>query len=63
MSGGTPTTGQSNRTKGTFQANLTPNHTLHRLIDPGTKLHKLIGSDPPPALDNGMPICLSYYCM
>jgi len=57
--GGTPT---SNRTRGTFQVNLNPDPTLHRLIGPGVKLKELIGADPPPTLENGEQICLSYYC-
>ncbi len=28
----------------------------------GVKLKDLIGSDPPPAMDNGTQICLSYFC-
>jgi len=52
----------SNRTCGTFQVNLNPDPTLHCLIGPGVKLKELIGSDPPPTLDNGEQICLSYYC-
>jgi hypothetical protein len=54
--------GTSNRTRGTFQVNLNPDPALHRLIGPGVKLKELIGSDPPPTLDNGEQICLSYYC-
>jgi len=52
----------ANRTQGTFQVNLNPDPTLHCLIGPGVKLKELIGSDPPPTLDNGEQICLSYYC-
>jgi hypothetical protein len=45
-----------------FQVNLTPDVTLHQLLPTGVKLHDLIGSDPPPNMDSGIPICLSYHC-
>jgi hypothetical protein len=45
---GQGTQGSTKRTKGTFQANLNPDHTLHRLIDSGVKLRDLIGDTPPP---------------
>jgi hypothetical protein len=54
--------GQGRRSKGTFQANLAPDHALHRLIDSGVRLRDLIGNTAPPKLDNGTPICLSFYC-
>jgi hypothetical protein len=54
--------GQGHRSKGTFQANLAPDHALHRLIDSGVRLRDLIGNTTPPQLDNGTPICLSFYC-
>ncbi len=59
---GQGTQGSEKRTKGTFQANLNHDHTLHRLIDPGVKLRDLIGDTPPPTLDSGVPICLSFFC-
>jgi len=55
--GGTPTT----RAKGSFQANLNPDRSLQQLLDYGTSLKSLIGNDPPPTLDDGSPVCLSYY--
>jgi hypothetical protein len=51
----------SGKRKGTFQANLNPDRALQRLLDFGTAIKDLIGSDPPPTLDDGSPICLSYY--
>jgi hypothetical protein len=59
--GGGGNTNQSGRTKGTFQVNLNPDPTLHRLAGPSVKLRDLIGTDPPPMLDSGEQICLPYY--
>jgi hypothetical protein len=40
--------------------NLSPDLTLTQLIEPGVKIRDLIGSDPPPLLDNGQQVCLSH---
>jgi hypothetical protein len=52
---------QGNNRKGSFQANLNPDKALQQLIDYGTTIKSLIGPDPPPTLDEGSLICLSYY--
>jgi hypothetical protein len=54
-----PTAG-AGKTRGTYVANLTQDAALTQLVDPGIKLKDLIGSDPPPTLDNGTPVCLSF---
>jgi hypothetical protein len=64
--GGTqPPDGQSlqrdNKRKSSVIANLNPDRNLQRLLDFGTSLKELIGQDPPPTLDDGTPVCLSYF--
>jgi hypothetical protein len=46
--------------KGTYIANLTPGNALEQLIEPRIKIKDLIGTDPPPVLDNGAQLCLSF---
>jgi hypothetical protein len=52
---------QTNKRKGTFQANLHPDRALQQLLGFGTTIKDLIANDTPPTLDDGSPICLSYY--
>jgi hypothetical protein len=64
--GGTqPPDGQSlqrdTKRKSSVIANLNPDRNLQRLLDFGTSLKELIGQDPPPTLDDGTPVCLSYF--
>jgi hypothetical protein len=59
---GTVVTTGSGRATRAFQVNLAPDITLHQLLPTGVKLRDLIGSDPPPNMDSGIPICLSYHC-
>jgi hypothetical protein len=61
-SGSSTGTQRTPRNRGTYQINLHPDHSLHQLLPAGVKLKDLIGSDPPPAMDNGTQICLSYFC-
>jgi hypothetical protein len=51
----------TNKCKGTFQANLHPNKDLQQYLQFGTTIKELIGNESPPTLDDGSPICLSYY--
>jgi len=53
-------TGQLTRSRGSHIANLNPDARLLQLVDPGVRVKDLMGSDPPPSLDNGNQICLSY---
>jgi hypothetical protein len=48
-------------TRGTFQANLTPDSMLQSLVPANYKLKDLIGTDTPPLMDDGTPICLSFH--
>jgi hypothetical protein len=56
----TGTTTDSGTKRGTYVANLAQDAALAQLVTPGIKLKDLIGSDPPPTLDNGTPVCLSF---
>jgi hypothetical protein len=62
--GSVPTSGsstQADKRRGTFQANLTPDRALKQTLAYGTTIKDSIGTDPPPSLDDGSPICLSFY--
>jgi hypothetical protein len=54
-------TGQVPPTRGTFQANLTPDATLQSLVPANLKLQDLIGTDTPPLSDDNLPICLAFH--
>ncbi len=54
-------TGRLTAVRGTFQANLTPDSTLQALVPANIRLKDLIGTDAPPQMDNGQPICLSFH--
>jgi hypothetical protein len=54
-----PTMGDG-RQRGTHFANVNPDNRLVQLVPPGVKLRDLMGSDHPPALDNGQQMCLSF---
>jgi len=59
---GTPSTATFRSTnRGSFQSNLTPDNTLQSLVPANIKLRDLIGTSPPPLMDDGTPICLSYH--
>jgi hypothetical protein len=60
VSGLTITTPTPSRQRGTHVSNLTPDNRLVQLVQPGTKIKDLMGTEPPPTLDNGQQICLSY---
>jgi hypothetical protein len=49
------------RSKGSWIANLHPISALETIVPSDIKLKDLIGSDPPPLLDNGSRLCLSYH--
>jgi len=49
------------RSKGSWIANLQPISALETIVPLDIKVKDLIGSDPPPLLDNGSQICLSYH--
>jgi hypothetical protein len=55
----TPTMGDG-RQRGSHFANVNPDNRLVQLVPPGVKLRDLMGSDHPPALDNGQQMCLSF---
>jgi hypothetical protein len=46
--------------RGSYIANLTPGTTLTSLVPAGVKIKTLMGTDPPPVLDNGSQVCLSF---
>jgi len=46
--------------RGTHIAKLAPDPSLVTLLPQGIKIRALMGTDPPPTLDNGSPICMSY---
>jgi hypothetical protein len=54
------TTGQITRPCGSHIANLNPDARLLQLVDPGVRVKDLMSNDPPPTLDKGNQICLSY---
>jgi hypothetical protein len=54
-----PTMGDG-RQRGSHFANVNPDNRLVQLVPPGIKLRDLMGSDHPPALDNGQQMCLSF---
>jgi hypothetical protein len=60
VSGLTITTPTPSCQRGTHVSNLTPDVRLVQLVQPGTKIKDLMGTEPPPTLDNGQQICLSY---
>jgi hypothetical protein len=47
--------------RGTFQANLTPDVTLQNLIPANLKLRDIIGTAQQPLTDDGKPICISFH--
>jgi hypothetical protein len=49
-----------NNKKGSFYANLTPDPALVQLVPSDLKIRDLIGTVPPPQLDNSAQVCLSY---
>jgi hypothetical protein len=51
------------RTPNAKKLNVAPDLALQRLIVPGTKPKDLIGSTPPPLLDDNTQICLSFHLM
>jgi hypothetical protein len=58
----TPSTATLRSTnRGSFQSNLTPDNTMQSLVPANIKLRDLIGTSPPPLMDDGTPICLSYH--
>jgi hypothetical protein len=50
----------TSRQRGSHVTNLAPDPALTQLVEPGIKIRDLIGSDPPPLLDNGQQVCLSH---
>ena len=63
VSGLTVPTSTGTHTPNAKIINLTPDLALQRLIAPGTKLKDLMGSEPPPLLDDNTQICLSFHLM
>jgi hypothetical protein len=60
---GTQPTHNQNQRRGSYIANLTPDTALQSVIPPGIKIKDLMGADratPPPLLDNGSQVCLSF---
>jgi len=57
----TPTVITSGTTKGTYLVNLTPDRDIQNLVDYGTKLTTLVNQAPPPSMDSGQQMCLSYF--
>jgi hypothetical protein len=49
------------RQRGTHVTNIAPDNRLIQLIDPGLKIKDVMGTDPPPVLDNGQQVCLSFH--
>ena len=52
---------RNNKRKTSVIANLNPDRGLQRLLDFGPLPKELIGKDPPPTLDDGTPVFLSYF--
>ncbi len=48
------------RVHGSYLANVNPDRALMQLIEPGIKIHDLMGTDPLLLLDDNTQICLSY---
>jgi len=48
-------------TKGTYLVNLNPDRDIQNLVDYGTKLTTLVNQAPPPTMDSGQQMCLSYF--
>jgi hypothetical protein len=60
---GTQPTHNQNQRRGSYIANLPPDTALQSVIPPGIKIKDLMGADrstPPPLLDNGSQVCLSF---
>ena len=45
----------------TFQTNLTPDANLQQLLPANVRLKTLMGTDPPPKMDDGNDMCLSFH--
>jgi hypothetical protein len=46
--------------QGSHVANINPDSHLINMVDPSIKIRDLMGNDPPPFLDNGSQLCLSF---
>jgi hypothetical protein len=46
--------------KGSLHSELKPNQSLIQLIDPRIKVKDLMGTNPPPLMDDGTQLCLSF---
>jgi hypothetical protein len=53
-------TNTNTRTKGSHFSNVNTDTSLVQLVPQGIRLRDLMGNDPPPALDNGQQVCLSF---
>jgi len=53
-------TNTNTRTKGSHFANVAADTSLVQLVPQGVRIRDLMGNDPPPTLDNGQQVCLSF---